>query len=54
MGTRLIIEGNTVYEIDEDCQALKKRAESGKVVTESWDFMETNKKERKTGTAVRR
>lgn len=48
MSTRLIIEGNTVYEIDEDCQELKKRAESKKVVTESWDFMENDKRERKT------
>lgn len=33
MGTRLIIEGNAVYEIDEDCQAFAKKQGKERIVS---------------------
>ena len=35
MSTRLVIEGNAVYEIDEDCQACSKNNQKEKKVSES-------------------
>lgn len=32
MSTRLIIEGNAVYEIDEDCQTCNKMPEKGRAI----------------------
>lgn len=47
MGTRLIIEGNAVYEIDEDCQAYKRGAENKKSNSDNWEFTEKDRKRRK-------
>lgn len=35
MGTRLIIDGNAVYEIDEDCQACRAGQKNERLIQES-------------------
>lgn len=47
MSTRLIIEGNAVYEIDEDCQAYKRGAENEKKISDNWEFTEKDRKNTK-------
>lgn len=45
MGTRLIIEGNTVYEIEEDCQKYSRGCEKEVVVAESYGMKKKKNKE---------
>lgn len=44
MSTRLIIEGNAVYEIDEDCQACRKKRQGERLTQESCGSQEKKKK----------
>lgn len=44
MSTRLIIEGNAVYEIDEDCQACRQKRQRENLTQESCGVPEKKKK----------
>lgn len=45
MGTRLIIEGNAVYEIDEDCQTFAKRQGKERITSSSCGCMKKKQSE---------
>ncbi|MDO4267558.1 MAG: hypothetical protein Q4C73_03715 [Eubacteriales bacterium] len=47
MSTRLIIDGNAVYEVDEECEACCRRQEAGRTKSQSDD-------KEMTGAQVRR
>lgn len=47
MGTRLIIEGNAVYEIDEDCQTCGKRQDTDTVRNEECRWEKEGKDKKK-------
>ena len=43
MATRLVIDGNSVYEIDEDCERMCKQSSAGKYRTERMQESDSGK-----------